>query len=134
MAANISIVWLALPVAALLSKRHPLVGLAGYSVIAINFLTHVGALIAIGYNPGLITAVVLFLPMTLWMAKALFGPGRMAYKGLVIVLHGHRSARHPDGFHALVHAWPDLKQHAGHDPAGQRGLVVVHSLGRGTEI
>lgn len=86
LAVNLSIVWLALPLAALLAKRHPLVGLAGYSVMAINLLTHVGAFVVVGYNPGLMTAVLLFLPLTIWMTRALFGPGRLPYQGLAVVI------------------------------------------------
>lgn len=86
LAVNLCAVWLAMPVAALVSRRHPLVGLAGYSVMAVNLITHVGAFIAAGYNPGFATAVGLFLPMTIWMATTLFGEGRMPYPGLAAVI------------------------------------------------
>ncbi len=86
LAVNLSLFWLAAPLAALLAKRHPLVGLATCSVMAINLLTHVGAFFAAGYNPGLVTAVTLFLPMTAWVAFALFGEGRMSWKGFGVVL------------------------------------------------
>ena len=76
LAVNLSTVWVAAPLAAILSKRHPLVGLAGYSVMAINFLTHIGAFIVGGYNPGLLTAVVFFLPITVRMATPFLEPAR----------------------------------------------------------
>ncbi|MBO1113689.1 HXXEE domain-containing protein [Bordetella petrii] len=86
LAVNLSLVWVGLPIAAMLSRRHPLIGLAGYAVMAINFLTHAGAYIAGGYNPGLFTAAVLFLPLTLWATYALFGPGKLSYKGFGVVI------------------------------------------------
>jgi hypothetical protein len=85
---NVPMFWLVGPVAALLSKRHPLVGLTLYSVTSINFVVHVAAGIATGaiYNPGWFTAVFLFLPLTAWTVHALFGPGRLSYKALAYLL------------------------------------------------
>jgi hypothetical protein len=86
LAVNFAIVWTAMPIAALVSKRHPLVGLAGYSVMAINFFAHAVAFFVAGYNPGLLTALLMFVPMTIWMARALFGPGKMGQKGFAVVI------------------------------------------------
>jgi hypothetical protein len=85
---NVPMFWFAAPIAALLSKRHPLVGLSIYSVMSINFIAHVIGGIAERtiYNPGWLTAVVLFLPLTAWMVHALFGMGRLGYHALVYLL------------------------------------------------
>jgi hypothetical protein len=85
---NVPMFWLIGPIAALLSKRHPLVGLTLYSVIAVNLVVHIAAGIATGaiYNPGWLTAVFLFLPLTAWTAHALFGEGRLSYKALAYLL------------------------------------------------
>lgn len=107
LAVNLSIVWVALPLAAVLSKRHPLIGLAGYSIMAVNFLTHLGAFFSTGYNPGLLTAVVLFLPLTLWVAHALFGDKGLSYKGFgtVILVGVIAHAILLGSIQAVIHGW-----------------------------
>jgi hypothetical protein len=107
LAVNLSIVWFAFPLAALVSRRHPLVGLAGYSIMSINSLTHMGALFSSGYTPGLLTAVVLFLPLTLWVAHALFGANKMSYKGFgaVILVGIIAHAILMGSIQALTHGW-----------------------------
>ena len=85
---NVPMFWVAGPLAALLSKRHPLVGLTMYSVISVNFAAHIISGIVTGtiYNPGWLTAVLLFLPLTVWMAHALFGKRKLSYYTLVYLL------------------------------------------------
>lgn len=85
---NVPMFWVAGPVAALLSRRHPLVGLTIYSVISVNFAAHVVTGIVTGtiYNPGWLTAVLLFLPLTVWTAHTLFGRGKLSYRALVYLL------------------------------------------------
>jgi hypothetical protein len=84
LAVNISLFWFVGPIAAILSPRHRLVGLALYSVISINGLVHIVAAIATGqpYNPGLLTAVLLFLPLTVWVGSTCFGKDRLSYKAM----------------------------------------------------
>lgn len=84
-AVNIPMFWFAAPIGALLSKRHPLVGLTIYSVMSVNLVAHVVSGIVTGtiYNPGWLTAVALFLPLTGWMAHVLFGKGGLSYRALV---------------------------------------------------
>lgn len=66
-AVNIPVVWLAGPIAALSARRYPALALSYFSVPAVNSLAHIGPAFASGnYNPGLLTAVLLFLPMSLW--------------------------------------------------------------------
>jgi hypothetical protein len=85
---NVPMFWLIGPVAALMSKRHPLVGLTLYSVTSVNLVAHVAGGIATGaiYNPGWLTAVFLFLPLSAWMVHALFGKGRLSYRALAYLL------------------------------------------------
>ena len=61
---NVPMFWFAAPIAALLSKRHSLVGLTIYSVMSVNLVAHVAGGIAAGtiYNPGWLTAILLFCP------------------------------------------------------------------------
>jgi len=88
LAVNLSLFWVVGPVAALLSRRYPLVGLSLYSVISSNMLVHVASIVTSGhiYNPGLFTALVLFLPLSIWIARACFGPGLLPYRSLGLLL------------------------------------------------
>ncbi|HZS53291.1 MAG TPA: HXXEE domain-containing protein [Bryobacteraceae bacterium] len=87
LAVNISLIWVAGPIAALLSRRHRLIGFVFYGVIIINGVTHVAPMVlGRGYNPGAITALVLFLPSFVWVARTCFGPGRISYKGLAVIV------------------------------------------------
>ncbi len=64
---NLPLTWLAAPAAAVLARRWPAVALGLLAVPAVNAFAHLGpALAGGGYNPGLVTAVLLFLPLSLW--------------------------------------------------------------------
>jgi hypothetical protein len=88
LAVNIPLFWVVGPLAALLSPRHRLVGFALYSVISINALVHIAAVFATGqpYNPGLLTALLLFVPLSVWVGYACFGVNRLGYKAMVSLL------------------------------------------------
>jgi hypothetical protein len=86
-AVNVPLFWVVGPIAALLSRRHRLVGFALYSVISVNALVHVMAAVATGtpYNPGLLTAVLFFIPLTAWVAHTFFGRGRLDYRTMTLI-------------------------------------------------
>lgn len=88
LAVNIPLFWVVGPLAALLSRRHRLVGLSLYSVISINALAHVGGVLRTGelYNPGLFTALVVFLPLTVWTGRAFFGRDGLSHKAMAWLL------------------------------------------------
>ncbi|WP_206185267.1 HXXEE domain-containing protein [Sphingosinicella sp. CPCC 101087] len=66
-AVNIPVVWLAGPIAALLGRRWPALALSWFSVPAVNAFAHIVPAVTAGtYVPGLLTAVLLFLPLSLW--------------------------------------------------------------------
>jgi hypothetical protein len=72
LAVNLPLVWLAAPVAAVLAPRSPLVALTLCGVIAVNAMVHIAPSVASGrYEPGLLTAVLLFVPITIGVAAAL---------------------------------------------------------------
>lgn len=77
LAVNLPLIWVAVPLAAVWSRRHPAIGLTGAGFVLVNGLTHVGAGLIGGYNPGLLTAVVIFLPLFVWTAVVFFGPGKL---------------------------------------------------------
>ena len=88
LAVNLSLFWIVAPVAAVLSRRHPLVGFAIYSVMFINGLVHIVFVLVSGqaYNPGLLTAVVVFLPLSLWAGYACFGKDRLSHRAMALII------------------------------------------------
>lgn len=87
---NLSAIWAGSVLCAILSRRNKAVGLAYAGLLITNGLSHFGSFAAgKGYNPGLVTAVVLFFPLFYWVAKTCFGTGRLSYWVLAsIVLAG----------------------------------------------
>ncbi|MGV8997132.1 MAG: HXXEE domain-containing protein [Parvibaculaceae bacterium] len=83
LAVNITMFWLVAPLAALLARRYPLAGLSVYSVIFINALVHIAPMLATqSYNPGALSALVIFLPLSLWVAHTCFGADKLSYQTL----------------------------------------------------
>lgn len=70
---NLPLVWMAGPLAALFSRRFPLAGLSLWGVIGANAVVHiVPAILQREYDPGLVTALALFVPLTAVVVTALF--------------------------------------------------------------
>jgi hypothetical protein len=87
LAVNLPLFWVGAPIAAILSRRHPLVGLTFYGVVFTNGLVHMAPLLAgRGYGPGTLTAAILFLPLSAWVAYACFGKGGLSYKALAVLV------------------------------------------------
>lgn len=88
-AVNIPVVWLAGPASALLGRRWPALALSYFSVPAVNAVAHLGPALANGsYNPGLVTAVLLFLPLSLWAFRvALRQPG-LGVRAIAVTIVG----------------------------------------------
>ncbi|MGY3615449.1 HXXEE domain-containing protein [Bradyrhizobium sp. USDA 10063] len=78
-AVNVGSVWGAGLIAALLAPRRPLIGLSFFAIPLVNLFAHVGpAIIRHHYNPGLLTAVLIFAPLSLWtllVAARRYGAG-----------------------------------------------------------
>jgi hypothetical protein len=85
---NLPLIWIAGPVAALLSRRMPLVGLTLWGVTGVNAVVHVAPAIALReYDPGLVTAVVLFIPLTAMAFTAAAGRrGPYRRRAMVVLL------------------------------------------------
>jgi hypothetical protein len=65
---NIAYVWLPVGAAALFPDALRWVGLGWVGLTLVNGISHIVTSIRFrGYNPGLVTSIVLFLPFTLWM-------------------------------------------------------------------
>ena len=88
LAVNLPLVWIAGPLAAVVSRRSPLAGLTLWGVIGVNAVVHiVPAIVRQEYDPGLLTAVVLFVPLTAMVAVAATGPqGSYRKRGVPVLL------------------------------------------------
>lgn len=91
---NVAAVWLAGPAAALLGRRWPALALAYFAIPFVNMFAHLGPSLASGtYNPGEATAVMLFLPLSLWAFYVALARYRLGWRAIIatvaagIVLH-----------------------------------------------
>ncbi len=74
LACNLGLVWVMGPLAAVLARRHR--GMAACMSIfeLVNGLSHVAQAAAFQmYNPGLLTSVVIFIPLCIWTLHVCFG-------------------------------------------------------------
>ena len=84
---NIPLVWFFGLIAAIFSRRNPFVGLGLYSVIISNGMVHIlTSLLKQEYNPGLFTAIVIFLPSFIWLCIACFGKSGLPRKGIPVII------------------------------------------------
>ncbi len=76
---NFSIVWIAAPLAAWIGRRKnwPVLATGMAGLMFINSFTHIISGFVGGYNPGLLTTLVIFIPITLWTFIVYFGKGGM---------------------------------------------------------
>ncbi len=87
LAVNLTLIWIAAPLAALLSRKHALVGLVFYGLLFTNGMAHVvPLLLGKGFGPGTLTAIILFIPLFFWVARTCFGPGRIPYRALAVIV------------------------------------------------
>ena len=81
---NISITWIAFPAAAIISKKHPVIGLSTMGFVLVNGLTHLGALLNGGNFMGGVTGIFVFLPLFIWTAYACSKYNLLPKRGLMI--------------------------------------------------
>jgi hypothetical protein len=89
-AVNVGSVWGATVIAALAGRRRPLLALSAFGIPFVNALAHIAdAIRHTTYNPGLVTAVVLLLPVSAWALQTGVRSGLITGRGAVaIVLAG----------------------------------------------
>lgn len=92
---NVCAVWFAGPVSALLGRRWPAIALSFFAVTAVNFLAHLAPAAAkAAYNPGLLTAILFFAPLSLWTFWIALSRYGLGWRGVVativagFILHG----------------------------------------------
>lgn len=84
---NITFVWLPLGLATLYPATLFALGMAFVGLTFINALTHIGATARVRrYNPGLVTSLVLFLPLTSLIFAAGLGAGTLSSGTLALSL------------------------------------------------
>jgi len=87
-AVNVGSVWISLGAGALSGARRVLIGAAGLGIPTVNAVVHVVPAIRTGaYNPGLVTALALFVPYCVWTLRELVRQGllRRGQLGLVVL-------------------------------------------------
>jgi hypothetical protein len=122
LAVNLPLFWVGAPVAAILSRRHPILGLSVYGVIFVNALTHLGAFVRSGYNPGVLTALILFLPVSFWVARVCFGKRGLPYGVLAFIV--------ADGvfLHVVLMVSTMLFLHGRIDRAVLTGIQILNAI------
>jgi hypothetical protein len=75
LAVNVGAVWLGGALAIAFRRRNTLVGACAFGIPLVNAFIHIAQAIAFrGYNPGLLSAVVLFLPVCFYALRVLKPP------------------------------------------------------------
>jgi Protein of unknown function with HXXEE motif len=86
-AVNISVVWAFGPATALLGRRRPELALAFFAVPFVNTLMHIGPAVAQGaYNAGLVTAIAIFLPLSLWVFRVALSRYRLGWRTVIATI------------------------------------------------
>jgi len=85
-AVNVAFAWFALGIAAFCGRRFPLVALAGGGMMLANVPVHAIPAVFSGYNPGLLTAIVIFIPLSLWTLFRFFGRSGLKIWALQLLL------------------------------------------------
>lgn len=85
---NTIFVWVALPIAAMLGKKNPVVGLSGYGFLLVNGMAHLGGGAIMGMspleNPGFFTGTIIFIPLTVWMVYTILKTSTLSRKEITI--------------------------------------------------
>lgn len=86
---NILFTWVALPIAAVIARRNPVIGLASVGFLLVNGLVHIGSFAISGGGsqsaPGAITGIV-FLSLVVWICYACAKYKLLPKRGLTIAL------------------------------------------------
>jgi hypothetical protein len=87
---NILFTWVALPIAALIARRNPVVGLSALGFVLVNSLTHLGGGAMSSGNPflmpGSINGIVVSLLLVGWIVYACIKYKLLPRKGLAIAI------------------------------------------------
>ena len=86
-AVNITCVWVFGPVTALLGRRWPGFALAFFAIPFVNTLIHLIPVVTQGaYNAGLLTALVFFVPLSLWAFHVALSRYRLGWRAVIATI------------------------------------------------
>lgn len=89
---NMVFAWVALPIAAVIARRNPVVGLSGYGFVLANAMTHIAASAVMGLspldNPGFFTGVFAFIGLNIWVAYVCVKTSSIRVRGWIVMLVG----------------------------------------------
>ncbi|HEY2559803.1 MAG TPA: HXXEE domain-containing protein [Caldimonas sp.] len=87
---NIALVWVAAPIAAYLSRRNIVIGLTFFGFILFNGVFHIVTVLLQGSDayPGVVTGILLFVPISLWVIYVCLKSGVMNAKALAVSYAG----------------------------------------------
>ncbi|MBQ9516280.1 MAG: HXXEE domain-containing protein [Ruminococcus sp.] len=111
-AVNICLTWIALPAAAVISRKNPVIGLSGIGFLLVNGIAHLGSLFTGSFNPltspGSVSGIFIFLPLFAWTAIVCSKDKSLPKKGLAIAIISGAIA------HALLFLLYVINKFAGH--------------------
>ncbi len=88
-AVNVGTVWLAGVGSALLAPARPAIGLSFAGIPFVNVFAHVGPGIANGaYNSGMVTALVVFAPLSIWIFRIAFKQPGLGWPAVAATIVG----------------------------------------------
>lgn len=87
---NITLCWVVAPLAAWLSRRNLVVGLTYYGLILFNGVLHAVTVVVQGSDayPGVVTGVLLFIPISLWVIYVCLKSCALNAKALAVSFAG----------------------------------------------
>lgn len=87
---NIMLTWVALPIAAILSRKYPIIGLSSTGFLLVNGITHIAGSAVLGMsfseNAGVVTGLFLFIPLFIWNVYACKKQKLLPPKGVAIII------------------------------------------------
>jgi hypothetical protein len=86
-AVNVCGVWLTGLCAILWRRKNPMVGACAFGIPLVNGVVHLGPALSRGaYNSGLLTGVLVFLPLGVWVLRAFMRAGLLERRGVIWVI------------------------------------------------
>jgi hypothetical protein len=86
-AVNVGGCWIAFALALLFRRTRPLIAACAWGIPLVNVFAHIaGAILERSYNPGLVTAIGLFIPLSGWVLLTLVRAGVLAASDLLRVV------------------------------------------------
>ena len=83
---NIALAWFGAPLAALLYRKNPLLGFSYFGFMLLNGVTHLAQGLNPATNPGLITAVFIFIPSAIYMIILSLREKILSARGVALTL------------------------------------------------